>query len=229
LSVSFGDSTGSQIDGGVAFPEKTVLFGASQQINYTLSNFDGGKKYFYKFIDTDTNRKFETPFYSFETPGIPPATSQPVTVPTAPAYDPDADNGVLINNYQLPINIGEPTGDVTSEVSDPGTLVPCGKRSDQSNPEDAHCGFNHLLILFGNVIDYLLILLVPLTALTCIYTGVQMILHRKIPADLVKYKNNLMRIGIGVAVMLLAWTIIATILKTLVGPDASRFILLDIL
>jgi predicted small integral membrane protein len=83
--------------------------------------------------------------------------------------------------------------------------------------------------LIPRVIDYMLILLVPLTVMVCIYTGVQMIIHRGIPAELMKYKDNLKRIGIGVALMLLAWTIIATLLKTLVNPSMSGFILLDLL
>jgi predicted small integral membrane protein len=114
-------------------------------------------------------------------------------------------------------------------------LVPCGKRADDldNDPKtvdpDQNCKFEHLMILFGRIIDYLLVLLVPLTVLVAIYTGVQMILHRQIPAELMKYKDNLIRIGWGVAVMLLAWTIIATLLKTFVDPGSMRFILLDLL
>jgi hypothetical protein len=56
-----------------------------------------------------------------------------------------------------------------------------------------------------------------------------MIIHRGMPAELTKYKDNLIRIGWGVAVMLLAWTIIATLLKTFVDPSMTGYILLDLL
>lgn len=237
LKLLFGDSPGSLIDGDIAFPAQRIEKGSEYKIEYSLANFNMGKVYYYKFVDTNTDRNYQTDLYQFEILGntteIP--TTQPVITPEIPipptgtydVYDPDADTGMFIDNYQLPTNIGEPAGDAGAPVQDPGTLVPCGKKSDRGDAQ--YCRFNHLLILFANIIDYMLVLIAPLVVLVSIYTGTQMIIHRKVPADLVRYKENFQRIGIGVAVMLLAWTIIATLLKTLVGPDASRFILLDIL
>ena len=63
----------------------------------------------------------------------------------------------------------------------------------------------------------------------CVYVGVQMILHRKNPIDLEKYKGQLLRVGIGLAVMLLAWTIVATLMTSLLGDEASKYLLLKIL
>jgi hypothetical protein len=56
-----------------------------------------------------------------------------------------------------------------------------------------------------------------------------MIIHRKIPGDLVKYKDRLLKVGGGLVLMLLAWTIVATILKSLLGDDAAKYLLLKIL
>jgi hypothetical protein len=56
----------------------------------------------------------------------------------------------------------------------------------------------------------------------------QMIIQRENPIELTKYKARFIKIGWGVGIMILAWTIVATILKTLVNTDAAKFILLKL-
>jgi hypothetical protein len=217
------DSTSLFKTANMLLPEKLIYKGVEKTFSQNLIRLKPGTKYYYKIQETSKNFFVTPQVLSFITPGDPLV-----------AFDPDNTTGALID-YEFPKYIGEPTGDGSAEITAPSVLVPCGKRADDldNNPEtvdpDQNCKFEHLMILFGRIIDYLLVLLVPLTVLVAIYTGVQMILHRGMPQELMKYKDNLIRIGWGVAVMLLAWTIIATLLKSFVDPGSMRFILLDLL
>jgi hypothetical protein len=197
--------------------------GSEEPFTYKQSGLSAGTTYYYRIREV-TGEFWATDGVPFLTGG-----STPVTATSTP-YDPNATGaGALIPNYAFPTNIGEPTGDIAAPVVDDGKpLVPCGKRSDQGT-SDERCTFKHIVILAGNVIRFLLILLVPITVLICISTGVQMIIHRKIPGDLVKYKDRLLKVGGGLVLMLLAWTIVATILKSLLGDDAAKYLLLKIL
>lgn len=219
LAIWMGqDSTSIFKAGNVLLYESLIFKGVEKKFSQIIPGLQPGTKYYYKIQETSKNFFTTTQPLSFTTPGTAPVTN--TSDPMVGALD----------QYTFPTDIGQPTGDVTANsVTESSPLVPCGKRSDQNNPDTKNCRIQDLLTLVARVIDYLLVLLVPLTVLVAIYTGVQMVLHRGVPADLLKYKDNLIKIGWGVAVMLLAWTIIATLLKTFVDPGATRFILLDLL
>lgn len=135
----------------------------------------------------------------------------------------------LLGNYSLPENIGEPDGGGVGLVEEDGNpLVPCGRR-DQVGTEDENCGFYHLITLFQNIINYMIILLGVITVLACLVVGIQMVVNRKTPGELVKYKERFKRIGIGMAVMLLAFTIVSTLLGFFLNTEATQFLLLDII
>lgn len=226
LDMYIGDSPGSLFKSTVPlFPAELVLKDQGKTFEFVQSQLEPGTMYYFK-IHENTKNFDATDTFSFTTPGTKPGITAP--------FDPNTATGSILPNYEFPTNIGEPDGgeDFTA-IEDEGTpLVPCGKRSDDINPgvidPDERCGFNHMVILFQNVFTFLLIMLVPLTVLACIYTGVQMILHRSMPAELIKYKDRLLKIGVGLLVMLLAWTIVATVLSALLGADASKYLLIDI-
>lgn len=219
LVVWFGLSSNSIFKAGnVLLSQRLIFKGVDKKFSQTLHGLDPGTKYYYNVQETTKDFFTNANSLSFTTPGAAPTTA---------TFDPDAPG--VFGDYEFNTNLGEPTGDGSSTITEPDVLVPCGKRSDQTSEKDKNCKFEHLLELFTRIIDYMLVLLVPLTALVAIYTGVQMIIHRGMPAELTKYKDNLIRIGWGVAVMLLAWTIIATLLKTFVDPSMTGYILLDLL
>jgi len=219
LVVWFGLSSNSIFKAGnVLLSQRLIFKGVDKKFSQTLRGLQPGTKYYYNVQETTKDFFTNANSLSFTTPGAAPTTA---------TFDPDAPG--IFGDYEFSTNLGEPTGDGSSTITEPDVLVPCGKRSDQTSEQDKNCKFEHLLVLFTRIIDYMLVLLVPLTALVAIYTGVQMIIHRGMPAELTKYKDNLIRIGWGVAVMLLAWTIIATLLKTFVDPSMTGFILLDLL
>jgi hypothetical protein len=220
--------------GGTSLMYQTIVYNRQpKKFSKNIYSLLPGTKYYYKIRETTKDYMiYGDELKSFTTPG---------TAPVDYVYNADADTSLLLDtDYEFPTQLGEPDGQVAITPEEKDALVPCGKKSDQDSETNKNCKFIHLfggttpegeevVGLIPRVIDYMLILLVPLTVMVCIYTGVQMIIHRGIPAELMKYKDNLKRIGIGVALMLLAWTIIATLLKTLVNPSMSGFILLDLL
>lgn len=238
LDLYIGDSSGSMFKvSPPLFPPALVYAGDDPKtFSYAQSQLAPGTTYYYQIRESTKN--FDAiQVNQFTTPGTRAVDIDP--------FDPNQAGGII--DYEFPTDLGEPdmcgngiddnnNGEIdegcdglSATAEDVPTLVPCGKLSDQNDPEDKNCKVGHLGILIGNVIQFMLVLLVPLTVLMCIYVGVQMILHRKIPADLVKYKGQLIRIGIGLAVMLLAWTIVATLMTTLLGDDAGKYILLKII
>jgi hypothetical protein len=220
LDLYIGDSAGSMFKvSPPLFPPELVYAGdAPKTFSYAQSQLAPGTTYFYQIRESTKN--FDaTQVNQFTTPGTKNVDTDP--------FDPNQAGGII--DYEFPTDLGEPTGDDSAPITDAPTLVPCGKLSDQNDPKDKNCNFGHLGILIGNVIQFLLVLLIPLTVLMCVYTGVQMILHRKNPLDLAKYKSQLLRVGTGLAVMLLAWTIVATLMTTLLGDDAGKYLLLKIL
>jgi hypothetical protein len=218
LSLYLADDISSYTGPVTIFQEQSVAANDEKPFEYILNDLKAGTRY--RFVIRESTQNIElTGSFTFVTQG-----QQPVAVVTP--YDPNAGPGVVLD-YTFPTSLGEPTGNVPAPRTDAPTLVPCGKISD-INTKDENCQFRHIAILIGNVIQFLLVMLIPLTVLACVYTGVQMILHRSIPADLIKYKDRLLKIGGGLVLMLLAFTIVATIMKAFLGDDASRYLLIDI-
>ncbi len=194
---------------------------------FSFENLQPGTKYFYQVRDDARNINVSN-VMSFITKGPlnPNNPIEPIDN-NGPYFDPNAQSG-LFGNYSYPTNLGEPdsSGD-GRELFDGKPLVPCGKSTDTG--DDATCRFKHVIILINNIINYLLVLMVPAIAGVCIYVGAMMIIKRGIPAELTKLKDRLKNIGIGVLVMLFAWILVATLLKALVRDESSAFILLDLL
>jgi hypothetical protein len=230
LYISEPGSPQSLFSVGRMLSEKTIYTGVEERLSKKVFSLYPGTKYYYRIRETTKDYYiFGDEVKSFTTPG---------TAPQEFVFNPDEQDGIL-GNYEFPILLGEPTGSVTVVQNDGSPLVPCGKRSDVGTINE-NCQFIHLFGgetadgevipgLIPKVIDFLLVMLIPITVLMCIYTGTQMIIHRGVPAEILKYRENFKKIGIGVAVMLLAWTIIATLLRTLVSPEMAGFILLDLL
>ncbi len=225
LNLFYGPDVYSFTGPVVIFPAELLAPNTERSFEYTLNDLHAGTRYNFRIRDSVQDLPL-TGTYDFVTQGLTP-------VGAITPYDPNAGPGTLLD-YSFPTQLGEPTGDAPGPIVNAPTLVPCG-RSDQQKPDangnpnpDANCQMRHLWILIGNVIQFMLVLLIPMTVLACVYTGVQMILHRSIPADLIKYKDQLLKIGVGLVLMLLAFTIVATIMKVFLGDNAARYLLIDI-
>lgn len=231
IYVYLGTSQGTVGQIGPLFGKPLVNLPEFEPVKYeyNLSDLNTGTTYYYEIRMRNIGTGKKIAGGTFTTSGT--KTTNPIVPQGQSGYVFNPDDPGLFGDYDFPTNIGEPIGPIGTDVivTDDEGLVPCGKRSDVGTP-DENCNFGHVIELVGRIIDYLLILLVPLTVFVTIYTGVQMIIHRGVPAELMKYKENLKRIGIGVALMLLAWTIVGTIVQSVVDPATmSSFLLLDIL
>lgn len=138
--------------------------------------------------------------------------------------------GALVED--LPVNTGfiGGTEDVTTNMGDSGSfqvedpfdgsgIVPC----------DVGCGWNDLITLIGNIIDYILVILIPAVAVVCIYAGASFIFSRGNPAKLEAAKKLLGKVVVATAVILLAWVIVAGVYTALIPEgELTKYVLLDI-
>lgn len=117
-------------------------------------------------------------------------------------------------------------------ISDKG-IVPRCSLTEGTDTEKKMCGFDDFMLLISNVIQYGLIILGPIVAIIAMWSGAQIIWLGKMPdknSEQMQAFNNakqrLVRIAIGLFIILIAWTIIATILNEL--GVKKEYILLDI-
>lgn len=238
LYVFFGTSRDNLIQAKPFFGQASVTLqsGESKSFDYTFDNLQPGTDYFYKIRDIGRNLDVTTGILAFKTLGnmFEDPESKDPTNPTNPTvggdpyvFDPNAQDGIF-GNYTYPTNLGQPDSDGSTNRLDLDTpLVPCGKSSDEGT-EDETCRFSHVIVLINNLITFGLIMMVPLIALICIYAGVMMIIKRQAPEELTQIKKRFSRIGVGILVMLLAWTLVATVFNSLVSDNSKAIILLDL-
>ena len=84
------------------------------------------------------------------------------------------------------------------------------------------------MVLIGNIIDFLLILILPTVAILAVIVGIMMIKDRSNPVKLGDHKKVVTRIVVGILVILLSWTLVATVINTVIGDEAKRYVLLDL-
>lgn len=93
-------------------------------------------------------------------------------------------------------------------------LVPCG------NPGQDQCQFTHLLDLISNVINFIFIMIVPIAAALFVWWGFRYIISAddaQLRQSLKGYFKNLI---IGIIIVMVAWLVVATLLKALGVNDA---------
>ena len=107
-------------------------------------------------------------------------------------------------------------------------LVPCGGVALDGNPEPS-CNISHLTLLVENVLEFLLfVLATPLFAIVFVYAGLLYLSSAANPSNREKAKGAMIKALAGFAIALIAWTVIATILRTL-GVEDEYILLKDII
>lgn len=101
----------------------------------------------------------------------------------------------------------------------PDGLVPC-------TGDD--CGFNEFIQLLKNVFDLVVLLMIPFIAVILTYVGFLFITGGSNPAKRKKAAGILLKMAIGIVIILLAWLIVATILRTLGVDKGSAYTLLEL-
>ena len=105
-------------------------------------------------------------------------------------------------------------------------LVPCGidKDGDGVNGEE-QCGFEHLIGLVQNVVNWLLAFAVFFAVILFSYAGFLYTTSGGSPGQVEKAHKIFMNVAVGFIIALAAWVIVNTILLGLGADDA--FILLE--
>jgi hypothetical protein len=127
---------------------------------------------------------------------------------------------------------------LVDDISDKGIVPPCGRTipddaSDELKKQGIPCGYQDFLQLISNILKYALIIFGPIVAVLVLYSGFVIMWLGRIPDPTAEQmqmlrdaKARLVKIGIGIAIILSAWVLIATITREL-GVKSS-YSLLDL-
>ncbi len=97
-----------------------------------------------------------------------------------------------------------------------GSIVPCGRNCDDPNTEideKKTCTLCHFIIMFFNVFEFLISLLVVVALLFITISGVVFLISAGNPGLRTTAKGILTKTLAGFAIALLSWLIIFTLLK----------------
>lgn len=229
VEVLFGESPNNLSSRSmIAFDDLPASDGFYQW-STSFSGLKPGTQYYYVFRNAQNpnlSTSFFTPIYYFQTSAVglggSSSPDQSLGGKSPTPTDNNGQGGVF--SYQYPTNTGNP-GSLDYNLDGVDTpLVPDCSYGDLSS----RCSYKHFIELIVRVIKFGLILLLPVIAIIAVYTGIQMIVNRANPIKLEESKKVFIRILIGIAVMLLAWTLIATILSAVVNTDIKKILLLDL-
>lgn len=90
------------------------------------------------------------------------------------------------------------------------------------------CTFNHLIQLVENGINFVILLMVPIAAVAFAYAGYLLLFSGGNPDKRRKARSVFIKVAIGIVVVLAAWIIVATILRTLGITDGSPYSFIDL-
>lgn len=82
------------------------------------------------------------------------------------------------------------------------------------------CKFEHFMQLISNVLNFLILLSIPLGTLAFAWAGWLMLMSEGNPSKKEDAKEIFKNVGIGLILMLTAWLIVNTIMSALVDDDA---------
>lgn len=144
-------------------------------------------------------------------------------------------DGAPNGGYDAPV--GGPA--IVDDISDKGIVPLCGRTWQEGSGLDKNdarfqpCGYKDFMQLISNILRYALIIFGPIAAVLILYSGFVIMILGRIP-DLTEEqmkalrgaKTRLVKIAIGIAIILSAWVLIATITREL-GVKSS-YSLLDL-
>ncbi len=221
MPVSLGYVSGKS--GAPLSNERTLITvpmlakGDQRPVKMTFTGLTAGTTYAFAFVNRQSNQT-SSPL-EFTTPG-------------------GATNEAALFGGQRVGGDQDPTGNIAIDdtISDKGIVPRCGRSKGSPDLQDSElvmCGYKDFLQLISNVMQYMLIIIGPIAAILMMFAGFMIVWLGKIPDPskeimdkLRGYKTLMLRIVVGVLIMLLAWTIVATILNGL--GVKKEYILLDL-
>lgn len=104
-----------------------------------------------------------------------------------------------------------------AEDTTPG-LVQCGR--GETGPAD--CDWTDLVALFRAVLNFIFeYVMIPLAVIAIVWAGIQVLLGKTKPGELIKAKGALVNVAIGIFLALGAYAIVKTILDLLVRSGST--------
>ena len=101
-------------------------------------------------------------------------------------------------------------------------LIFCNQSVDAAgNFVGGECGWKEFILLGQKIINYLILLTIPLAAVTFAYSGFLIMTAGGDAGQVKKGKDMFTKVAIGIAWVLAAWLVINTILTALVGSEYS--------
>ena len=112
--------------------------------------------------------------------------------------------------------IGLATPLVTSAFLD-GPIVPCGIKNSEDPKLKEDCDFCHLFELLKNIIQFISELIIIIAPVFIVIGGVVILTAGVKPDQAALGKKIILNALIGVAIALLAWTILSMVFNALIG------------
>ena len=178
----------------------------------------------YYFLIKNTATGTQSPVWNFTTKG----GTTPIPQSATTVYDSQT------NPYANP-GTGAP---VIDTISDKGIVPQCGRSQNAKGTvpveQTAMCTKKDFMQLIANVIQYFLIIIGPIIAVVVMFSGAMVLWlnYQSDPTNEIqeqkkKYIGILTRAAVGLFIVMIAWVLVATIIKALgVKPE---FVLLDVL
>ncbi len=104
-----------------------------------------------------------------------------------------------------------------------GPLVPCGNEYDSEGHITNPCGWCHLFELAKNIIDWLMIIAIPITVAMAVYGGIMIMISAGSPEKAKSGREIIKAAVVGLLVVLLAWLILDTIFKVVTPEEGEYF------
>lgn len=105
-------------------------------------------------------------------------------------------------------------------------LVVCGRTSTSSCGQTQPCKLSDAVTVLGNIVQNIIVLLLILTPIYIMYIGVQMILQRGIPKQLLELKKQLIVSVVCLLVVFGSWLIVREIVDIFkISSDVPSFLL----
>jgi hypothetical protein len=87
-----------------------------------------------------------------------------------------------------------------------------------------NCGFNDLMLLISNIINFIFVMILPLTAFWMVYAGYLYIASAGNPGLRTEALDRIKNLGIGILLIVIAWLLVATLFDALEVQCAYRLI-----
>ena len=101
-------------------------------------------------------------------------------------------------------------------------LVPCDGVGDGPNGE---CTFTHFVQLLQNLINWLIFIAVPLSAIIFTYAGIMYVTAAGDPGKIAQAHGIFKNVAVGFIIVLGAWLIVYTITSTFLRPESGAQLL----